>query len=120
MFGVTNGERSHSIAFTERGAKPLHYGHRKFIGLQCGIRTHIIPRPKRGAITRLGEPERISFLHSLMTLKELIDCDGWTQTSDLYIYLVTPRTVNCSATHSATLMFVFGPGWCPSDAKSIT
>ena len=90
------------------------------IGLQCGIRTHIIPRPKRGAITRLGEPERISFLHSLMTLKELIDCDGWTQTSDLYIYLVTPRTVNCSATHSATLMFVFGPGWCPSDAKSIT
>ena len=58
MFGVTNGERSHSIAFTERGAKPLHYGHRKFIGLRCGIRTHIIPRPKRGAITRLGEPEK--------------------------------------------------------------
>ena len=57
MFGVTNGEWSHSIAFTERGAKPLHYGHRKLIGLQCGIRTHIIPRPKRGAITRLGEPE---------------------------------------------------------------
>ena len=28
------------------------------IGLQCGIRTHIIPRPKRGAITRLGEPEK--------------------------------------------------------------
>ena len=28
-------------------------------GLQCGIRTHIIPRPKRGAITRLGEPEKL-------------------------------------------------------------
>ena len=31
--------------------------HGEFLGLQCGIRTHIIPRPKRGAITRLGEPE---------------------------------------------------------------
>ena len=28
-------------------------------GLRCGIRTHIFPRPKRGAITRLGESEKL-------------------------------------------------------------
>jgi len=43
--------------------------HGEFLGLQCGIRTHIIPRPKRGAITRLGEPENYSsfFLNFIPT-----------------------------------------------------
>lgn len=62
---LTHCQRPFGLKTTTRGCHTTSHPaghsirrHSERSGLQCGIRTHIIPRPKRGAITKLGEPEK--------------------------------------------------------------